>query len=185
MENIIVACDYRELNKYTQVFNLASLQGSIWLSIPKYISLMRLFEIHDLSNKQSREVNFYGKIEQDFDHPWLQIPLEILDLKSGKHTYKLVFLNEKENEFRSIFFSYISQDDNPETPYIYMEGRGNSSHEANQWKDGSYSDEYFDYMRKEIENKYGYDPFSYSGYDKSDYCARCTSYNCSTCPYNK
>jgi hypothetical protein len=153
------------------------------MSIPKRLNRCRLYEIYDLSKPASREVNFYGKITQDEDHPWLRIPLEILDMRSGKHTYKFSFLDERSNEFINTFVSYISQDDNPETPYVYMKGRGNTHHDANAWKDGSYSDDYFKNLQKAIIENYGYDPFSYNDYSQSDYCSRCATYDCDNCPY--
>lgn len=182
-ENILIGCDYKNLNKNTPVFNLSSLQSFIWMSIPKYLNRCKLYEIYDLSHQAQKEVDFYGKIHQDFNHPWIQIPTEILDLKSGKHIYKFCFLDERMNQFHNIFVSYISQDDNPETPYVYMEGRGNKNHDANVWKDGQYSEEFFEKMRETIKQNYGYDPFQYNNYTQLDYCSRCTTYDCQNCPY--
>lgn len=180
---LLVGCDYDELNKFTPVLNLNSLSGFIWMSIPKYVNTFTLYEIHDISNQISKEVNFYGKIHQDYDHPWLQIPLQILNMRSGKHTYKFIFYDEICKEFHNVFMSYISQDDNPETPYVYMEGRGNPNPDVNTWKDGQYSQDFYDKLRKDIEDTYGYDPLMYSGYTQKDYCAMCTTYNCSECSH--
>lgn len=179
----LVGCEYNELNKFTPVLNLNSLQGAIWMSIPKVLSKQRLYEIHDISKQVSREVNFFGKIEQDYDHPWLRIPIEILNVRSGKHTYKFIFLDPVSGEFTNLFMSYISQDDNPETPYVYMEGRGNAVPEANKWKDGKYSEDFYNELRKNVEENYGYDPLMYSGYSKESICAMCTTHDCSSCPY--
>ena len=142
-----------------------------------------MYEIYDLSGSVSKEVNFYGKISQDLEHPWIRIPLEILDMKAGKHTYKLCFLNTCNNEAINTFISYISQDDNPETPYVYMTGRGNPVHDANTWKDGKYSEDYFKDFRQTIIENYGYDPFAYNGYTQENYCSICTTYDCNNCPY--
>lgn len=181
----LVGCNYDELNKFTPVLNLNSLSGSIWMSIPKRVNTFTLYEIYDISKQKSREVDFYGKIHQDFDHPWLRIPLQILDMRSGKHTYKFVFYDTKSSEFYNIFMSYICQDDNPETPYVYMDGRGNPNPDANIWKDGQYSEDFYNQLRKNIEDTYGYDPLMYSNYSSTDYCAICTTYNCSDCSHRK
>lgn len=183
MENILIACEYKELNANTPVFNLSSLQNYFWVQVPKKLCKYKLYEMYDLSHPIIKEVNFYGKIIQDVDHPWIKIPLEILDMKSGKHTYKLCFLDTQNENSANTFISYISQDDNPETPYVYMQGRGNPLHDANKWKDGMYSDEYLKELQETIIENYGYDPFAYSGYTQSDYCAMCTTYNCDNCPY--
>lgn len=158
MPIVLTGCSYNQLNKYTPVLNLNSLDSCLLVSIPKKFCRYSLYQIMDLSSKSPREVNFFGKIQQDPDHPWLTIPLEILDVKSGKHTYKIVFYDSCTSSFESIFISYISQDDNPETPYIYMDNRGNINPADNSWKDGKYSDEFYEEMCKEYEATYGYDP---------------------------
>lgn len=181
----LFGCEYNELNKYTPVLNLNSLQGTIWMSIPKKLCKFQLYEVHDISKQVSKEVDFYNKIERDSDHPWMRIPLDILNLRSGKHVYKFIFYDPRSNEFYNLFMSYISQDDNPETPYVYMKGRGNPNPDTNTWKDGKYSEDFFNDLRKDVEDTYGYDPLMYSGYSKSDYCSMCTTYDCDNCQYNK
>lgn len=158
MPTVLASCAYNELNRHTPVLNLNSMDSCILVSIPKKLCKYTLYQIMDLSDKSPKEVNFYGKIQQDPDHPWLTIPLEILNVRSGKHTYKIVFYDSFHSSFESVFISYISQDDNPETPYIYMSGRGNADSNDNAWKDGKYSDEFYDEMCKEYEATYGYDP---------------------------
>lgn len=181
MENILIACEYNKLNANTKVFNLSSLQDYFWVQIPKKLCRYTLYAIYDLSHSMIKEINFYGKIIQDSDHPWIKVPIEILDMKSGKHIYKLCFLNVYTDDTINTFISYISQDDNPETPYVYMKDRGNPSHDDNKWKDGMYSDEYLKELQANIITNYGYDPFMYSSYGFYAECAQCNTYDCNNC----
>ena len=183
MENILIACSYDQLNINNKIFNLNSLGDSFWVRIPKNLTKYNLFQIYDISGKLPREVNIFGRIHQDHEHPWIQLPLDILDVKSGLHTYKLDFLNPFSYDKETIFIRYTSQDDNPETPYVYMKDRKNPNHEANIWKDGKYADEYFEQLNRSIEATYGYNPETYSTYTNEEYCSHCTSYNCDNCPH--
>lgn len=194
-KDILVGCDYDQLNMHTPVLNLSALGGFLWMQIPVGFCKYQLFEIYDISDKVSREVAFYGKIHQDHDHPWLQIPTEILDLKSGKHTYRFDFLDVISNVYNTIFISYVIQDDNPLTSYVYMENRGNTSEEDNSWKDGQYADDFYENLRESVEETYGYDPLlfaesegAYSDSSNSDsynYCSTCTLPSCENCPYKE
>ena len=49
MENVIIACEYKELNVNTKVFNLNSLNNYFWVQIPNKLRRYKLYEIYDLS----------------------------------------------------------------------------------------------------------------------------------------
>lgn len=185
-ENVLIGCEYNQLKMHTPVLNLSSLGSVLYIQIPQELCKYQLCSIFDLSSKSPREVDFFGKISQDHDHPWIDIPVEILNLRSGKHTYRLDFLDLDTTTYHRIFISYVAQDDNPETPYIYMKNRGNTS-EDNSWKDGKYADDFYNKLRSEVEATYGYDPLLFAESESSvpAYCSTCNLPSCENCPYKE
>lgn len=182
-QNMLTGCSYNQLNMNTPIFNISSLGSYLPMKIPKEFCKYQLCGIYDLSNGSPREVNFFGKISQDFFHPWIDLPCEILDLNSGKHTYRFDFLDVTCDVSCQLFASYVAQDDDPATPYVYMSNRGNTS-EDNSWKDGKYADDFYTDLRKEVEQTYGYDPLLF-GESLSGPCATCTLSSCDNCPYKE
>lgn len=124
---LLEGCLYEDLVAHTKVFNLHALDEYIWILLPSWIRNYTLKSIHDISGQLSENVEFdETDVRQDYPRPWLRISKSLLKVESGQHTYKLDFRTEPETEDSpSIFISYIIQDNNPKTPYIYMPNRGN------------------------------------------------------------
>lgn len=186
-DDILVGCEYNQLKMHTPMLNISSLGGIFYIQIPNEYKRYQLCSIYDLSGKSPREVDFFGKVQQDHSHPWVDVPVEVFSLRSGKHIYRLDFLDIECNLYHRLFVAYIAQDDNPETPYVYMQGRGNTSVEDNSWKDGSYADEFYSKQRAEVEATYGYDPllFAESELNAPVYCSTCNLPSCENCPYKE
>lgn len=125
--SLLVACDYDTININTKIFNKDALSGGLWVNLPAYISSFSLSKIIDISEQKYDEVKFTpATVMQDYPHPWVRIDTGILSLVSGMHMYKLVFEPIPKNGVsESVYIAYIIQDDNPETPYVYMPDRGN------------------------------------------------------------
>ena len=120
------ACEYGQLNKHTQVFNVNVIEHFVYIymspEIAKGFSLFEVskvspdqFEIHDIQTYFFRE-----------NYCWLRVKSEALSKEAGQHTYKLSLINEAK-DIVSLFISYIIQDDNPDKPYIYMNRDGKCS----------------------------------------------------------
>lgn len=186
--DVLIGCSYDQLIYHTPVLNISSLGSTIYIKIPESYCKYTLCDIYDISNKEPREVDFFGKLQRDFDHPWIQLPVAIFNLRSGKHTYRFNFLDQITNTFETLFISYVSQDDDPETPYIYMSNRGNSTSSSNEWKDGTYVDTFYRNLREDTEQTYGYDPLLFGEYENItsyNYCSTCNLPNCNNCPYKE
>lgn len=125
--SLLTACEYDTINVNTKVFNKDALSSGLWVNLPAYVSGLALTKIIDISNQKYEEVKFDAStVIQDYPHPWVRIDTSILDLVSGMHMYKLIFEPIPTNGMsKSVYIAYILQDDNPETPYIYMPDRGN------------------------------------------------------------
>lgn len=125
--SLLIACEYDKININTKIFNKDALSSGVWVNLPPYVSALALKSIIDISKQKYEEVEFSADtVMQDYPHPWVRIDAGILDLVSGMHIYKLVFEPIPENGYsESAYIAYIIQDDNPETPYVYMPDRGN------------------------------------------------------------
>lgn len=125
--SLLIACEYDKININTKIFNKDALSSGVWVNLPPYVSALALKSIIDVSKQKYEEVEFSADtVMQDYPHPWVRIDSGILDLVSGMHIYKLVFAPIPENGYsESVYIAYIIQDDNPETPYVYMPDRGN------------------------------------------------------------
>lgn len=125
--SLLIACEYDKININTKVFNKDALASGVWVNLPAYFSSFALSKIIDISKQKYEEVEFDADtVMQDYPHPWVRIDASILDLVSGMHIYKLVFEPiPKNGASDAVYIAYIIQDDNPETPYVYMPDRGN------------------------------------------------------------
>lgn len=124
---LLEGCLYEDLAKHTPIFNIYALDDCVWVHLPSWIQRYKLMSIHDISGQFSKDVIFNNaNVIQDHPKPWIKISTSLLDLRSGQHVYKLTFRDKKMTDNTpSIFISYIAQDNNPKTPYIYMPHRGN------------------------------------------------------------
>lgn len=185
--DIIKACEYHELSANTPVLNLSSLGNYLWARIPVEYKHYQLIDMYDASGNELREVDFFGKIEMDHDHPWIGIPVTILDIHAGKHIYRFNFYDPSTGSYSSLFLSYRAQDDNPVTPYIYMPNRGNTSVENNSWKDGSYAEDFYRDMSSKVDYQVtGYDPLLFGEeLNIGNYCSNCVLTSCENCPYKQ
>ena len=125
--SLLIACEYDKININTKLFSKDALSSGVWVNLPAYVSALVLTNIIDISRQKYEEVGFDADtVFQDYPHPWVRIDTGVLDLVSGMHIYKLVFEPIPNNGIsETVYITYIIQDDNPETPYVYMPDRGN------------------------------------------------------------
>lgn len=139
---LLEGCLYEDLSKFTAVFNTYALDDYIWVHLPSWIQHYKLESIYNIGGQYSKEITYdEAEVSQDFPRPWIKIKTSLLDLTSGQHIYKLKF--RAETHFKDtdcIFISYIAQDNNPKTPYIYMPNRGNP--ESIDTTEYNYEEEY-------------------------------------------
>lgn len=124
-EVVMNLCIYKDISKYTQVFNKNALEYITWINIPTELChIHRLFQVDQiLPNTGELDIS---SMEQQCHKPWIKVPTDALDTSIGQHIYKMSFINTSSNDILSMYFSYIIQSDNPDTPYIYMD-RDNTS----------------------------------------------------------
>lgn len=121
------ACRYEDLAKYSKVFNLSTLDYHLWIYLnPETVRqtyFNRAFEIGpDADNSRIFPDTFVRESQC-----WIRVNMQYLNLKPGKHTIKLEFVERYDDTDFSLYISYIIQDDNPEKPYVYMKPDGAST----------------------------------------------------------
>ena len=134
-ENNLEACFYNQLPTYTPVFNLSTIEHFMWVHLPS-ICIERcgtLFEISEIVDGKSVEVNIYSTITREGNKPWLRLLSSSLNLSTGQHIYKLSFIDKHTDDVFSLYISYIIQNDNPDKPYIYMNRDDNTISDGTQY----------------------------------------------------
>lgn len=118
--------EYRESLANITTIHEPQKSQDLWLEIPRHIA-------KDLTLTQARElglnptdINIVEAIERDSVRPWLMINPTYLDFTPGFHMIQFIFRNEALNVYQSFYYSYMSQVDNPEKPYIYMQREDNT-----------------------------------------------------------
>ena len=116
-DHIVMAVPQSALYSYTKVFNLKRFGPTLHVQIEKYVHknyrLMRIFNVDTCENVGTY---YYDEL----CHPWVDIPVDLLNLSIGLHTYSLEFINLVTGDTFYQYFNYTIQDDDPDKPYIYM-----------------------------------------------------------------
>jgi len=116
---------YPDLNRVCNVFNKNTIDDYFWLHLPCETTKMEFHKLFNISGKNKVEIDTTDKLGRENDHPWIRINSSILDTTVGKKLYKIQLMDVQTDEPYNYYFTYIIQDDNPYTPYVYMEDRGN------------------------------------------------------------
>lgn len=116
---------YKDLNKHCKVFNANMLEEFMWIHLPSETRFMEIHKLFNVTGVKETEVDISKKIGRENNHLWVRVNLDILDKTAGKKLYKLQLMDVRSDEPYNYYFTYIIQDDNPYTPYIYMKDRGN------------------------------------------------------------
>lgn len=117
---IIQSCNLDNISYNTSVFNIANFSDVICVKLPNDLPRTgTLIEIYNLDN--NKIIEFEDYVYQLPHRPWVDIKQALLDTSIGQHTYRLKFSLPDTYLEASCWFSYIIQDNYPETPYIYMD----------------------------------------------------------------
>ena len=105
------------------VLNRNEIEYFVYLHIPENLAIhSELFGVGDLDHVDV-PIDYEDLIQRNCKRPWLRVESRLLDLTAGQHTYRFSFVNQETDDVYSLYISYIIQDDNPDKPYIYMDGK--------------------------------------------------------------
>lgn len=119
--------NYGSLLPYTEsianriTLNTCQSTWELWLEIPKEIAKDLTLEQAKILGMYPTDIDIETAIVRDSVRPWLVVNPEALDMTPGFHMLQFIFRNQVLQVYESYYFSYTSQVDNPEKPYIYME----------------------------------------------------------------
>ena len=121
------ACIYEDLAKHSKVFNLTTLDYHLWIYLDPEM-------VRDAYFSEAKEIGLEADNSRIFPDTftregtcWIRANMQYLNLKPGKHTIKLDFVERYTSTDFSLYISYFIQDDNPEKPYVYMKEDGSST----------------------------------------------------------
>lgn len=115
----IQSSSMQDLASNTEVINFAEIPDIICIKLPDSLPRdMELSGIYDLN--ADKDVDFSDYVTRSEMRPWIDVQSSILDLSVGQHVYKLTFSKIGIVLTATCWFSYIVQNNHPETPYIYM-----------------------------------------------------------------
>lgn len=116
---IIQSCHMCSLSSNTQVFNIQNFADTVCVKLPD--DFPRDFELVGMYNLETnKDIDFEDYVEQLPYKPWVDIKKNIISTNIGQHTYRLDFMQPGFTIGATCWFSYIIQDNHPETPYVYM-----------------------------------------------------------------
>lgn len=119
------SCRYEDLAKYCKVFNLSTLDYHLWIYLnPETVRESYFYQAEEIGPEADNSKIFEDTFQRE--GCWIRVNMQYLNLKSGKHTYRLMFVERYTDTDFSLYFSYIIQDDSPEKPYVYMKPDGAS-----------------------------------------------------------
>lgn len=111
---------YKESIASTKTMATEQYEWKLWLEIPKDIAKdLTLEQVKELGLNPT-EIDIETAIVRDSVRPWLVLNPLYIDQTPGFHMLQFIFRNQALNVYQSFYFSYLSQVDNPEKPYIYM-----------------------------------------------------------------
>lgn len=115
--NIVSATSKNSLYQSGNIFNLDMFGPTLYVKLDNYVQKnFRLMKIFDTDTLEDVESYYYD----DMKSPWIDIPVDCLDLSLGLHTYTIELVNALTNDTFYQYFNYTIQEDNPDKPYIYM-----------------------------------------------------------------
>lgn len=124
---ILYSCSYEDLAKNSKVFNLSTLNYHLWIYLdPETVRDAYFNRAYEIGTHADNTKIFPDTFIRD-NTCWIRANMQYLNLKPGKHTIKLEFVDRYTDVDFSLYISYIIQDDDPEKPYVYMKADGAST----------------------------------------------------------
>lgn len=114
------ACRKFELPANTKVFNKNSVPYYMIIEVPYFVEHdLRFVGVYEDKSTGLEEVPL-ACIQRSTCHPYLDIMCDVLNMNVGQHEYQIHYIDPFTKNVIVLYFAYIIQDDNPDTPYVYM-----------------------------------------------------------------
>ena len=114
------ACTYKDLSKYTKVFNKQTAEYHLWVYFnPEDVRNAYFYKAEEIGPNADNSRIFSDTFVRE-SQCWIRINWLYLNNSIGKHTIKFSFVDRFTDDDFSLYISYYIQDDSPERPYVYM-----------------------------------------------------------------
>ena len=101
-------------------------ETKIWLEIPKNIAKdLTLIGVRQLGLTPTA-IDIEAYIVREDKKPWIVLNPNGIDKTAGFHMIEFTFRNQAVQDYQTFYFSYTTQVDNPDKPYVYMERTDNT-----------------------------------------------------------
>ena len=98
-----IACDYSSVAQNSPIYNSATLESVMWVELPAVAK-----NFSDITTIEQANI-------------WLKIPIALLDITEGVKVYQAHFTHNSVADTLTLYFGYTIQDDEPATPYVYLQ----------------------------------------------------------------
>lgn len=116
---VLVASPKNEVCYNATMFNKSSIRDWLIVFLPKHYIDTAVEYVSEVGSGVS-EANIAEDCVCVKGRHWVDIPTEKLNLVAGYHLYRIQFVDSLLGVENTLYFAYNIQDDNPATPYIYM-----------------------------------------------------------------
>lgn len=112
----LYAGQYSHLSMISRVLNVDHLVGKdIWIMLPEDLAIYPISEISLIDDQKAIDN------EQIFrEGRAVRVSSDAIRLDKGIHRYDITLFHPITHDIVHCYFQYLIQDDNPDTPYIYM-----------------------------------------------------------------
>lgn len=115
---ICKAVAYCDMASNRPVMNVLQFKDILHIELPEKAALER----HNLLSITYLSEDSYSLVAKSTSvtSRWVDIPCNLLDSSAGVHSYCITLADPISSDTYRLYFTYLIQDDNPNTPYIYM-----------------------------------------------------------------
>lgn len=112
----LYAGQYSHLSMISRVLNLDYLVGKdIWIMLPEDLASYPISEISRMNDQKAIDNEHIFR-----EGRAVRLSADVVSLDRGIHQYEVTLVHPITNDIVHCYFQYLIQDDNPDTPYIYM-----------------------------------------------------------------
>lgn len=116
---------YSDATENSDVININEFGKYIWFALPNDIDAYTLvYSISDICNKsETSQPSLTDLVIRESMRPWIRIDSDLFSKSPGFHMYKFDFVQTNTQCLSSYYWAYHLQDDCPDKPYLYKEGK--------------------------------------------------------------
>lgn len=115
------AVPYKHASSFSRVFSISEVEYFLFVEVP--VDVAKRFELCQVSEVSDEVVAISDEDlwEHDPFRKWYKFRTDKLNLDTGYHMYRLLFMSRHADDTCTLYISYVIQNNKPEQPYNYMD----------------------------------------------------------------